>query len=290
MAVAGLAAYDDVEITSIGENNTRTCDKPVDFPYSGYWLTGAYLDNRPVVCGGLIDEYRCDSYSFVAKQWKKEATLSTVREGMQAIVIGEKSLWITGGRATGNFTATTEILEDGQLTEGIDLPYRTAFHCLVRLDDTRLFLAGGFSEDPDKYEKRAFILDLETDTWTLVGEMKYDRYAHSCGVIQNPLRVVVVGGFSHTNSRIDYTRTTEIFEVDAESWSEGPSTPDGNVMVGSQAVQYKDTFLQVGGRITGETYRIYQFDSANLDWVRRKERLSKSRSYHAAFQIPASQC
>ena len=150
-------------------------------------------------------------------------------------------------------------------------------------------MAGGVTEDTDVYERRAYILDLETKEWTFVGNMASDRYAHSCGVIQNPLRVVVVGGFSN-DDRIGFSRTTEVYDPATGEWSLGPKTPDGNTMVGSSAVQYKDTFLQLGGRITGETYRIYEFDTENMDWVRRKERLGKSRSYFAAFQIPQSQC
>ena len=212
MVVGGIGAERDSEIIIIGGTEDNTCQKPADLPYFGFWVSGGYANGNPMVAGGG-DSTDCYSYSFDVDSWTEEEPLLTVREGAQSVVLEDGTLWITGGRDSSNLQSTTELRSKEGVTAGRSLPYRTAFHCLVNLNETHVFLGGGMSDVPDRYENRSFILNLETEIWTELPEMNMDRYGHTCALLPNPPRVMVIGGYSHDQTgKISSTSTTEIFD------------------------------------------------------------------------------
>ena len=52
-------------------------------------------------------------------------------------------------------------------------------------------------------------------------------------------------------------------------------------------VQYKDSFLLVGGHdpSVGPTRDVYQYDTANDDWIKLETQLKYQRSDHVAFLV-----
>ena len=102
--------------------------------------------------------------------------------------------------------------------------------------------------------------------------MSVPRDLHSWALLQNPLRVIAIGGIDNYNQ--DH-RTTEIFDIATETWSPGPDLPGSKVFYGTDIVYYEDSFLLVGGCGDRENYQsikyqnVYYFDSANMSWVER---------------------
>lgn len=232
----------------------------------------------------------CYSYSFEEAKWTKADELMLTREGARSILLDDGSLWVTGGRAGTALQSTTEVFREDSLTQGRSLPYRTAFHCLVSLNETHAFVGGGYSEGPFEEDARGFVIDKATTSWTGVGSLESRRHGHVCAVIDDPPRVVVAGGFTYDDKVRLYDLTTEILDLETLTWSAGPETPGGRRLSSSVSVPFGDSFVVVGGDTFDSQRRVHQFDPVNMTWIKREETLQNDRSNHAAFIVPNSIC
>ena len=90
---------------------------------------------------------------------------------------------------------------------------------------------------------------------------------------------------------IDY-KTTEVFDVETESWSVGPDLPSRMSNYGAQVIPYLDSFLLVGGcgREDGKNFDTFQLDLQEMAWIERPEKLEHYRCNHVAFEIPNDSC
>ena len=93
-------------------------------------------------------------------------------------------------------------------------------------------------------------------------------------------KLVVTGGYF---SAIYYSSTEEL-DLDTLQWTAGKDLPDA-LDYGS-SVQYKDSFLAVGGTNGAATDHIYEYDSDTGDWITRIEKMVSARYLFAAFLVP----
>ena len=221
MAIGGYGSLLDSEIITIG-GGTRVCPKPANLTENTYFGTGGYVTGRPLVCGAS-DTYECRYYSFEQGQWQQEVSLSTIRNGATSLPLADGTLWITGGRAGVVDQESTEIYRDGAFAPGPDLFLPRTSHCLVRLNDTHSFLAGGLKDrtNPSPFAR---IFNWQTRQWTSAGSLRIGRENHACALIDNPPRVIVIGGRGEDG----HTDTIEVLDLETMTWGMGPKTPGGS--------------------------------------------------------------
>ena len=125
----------------------------------------------------------------------------------------DQFLFIIGGYNNGRL-ATTEILKpDGTVAWGPALPNAVDGHCAVTAKDGTVMLTGG-----DGSERKVWIYDPNTASFTPGPEMINDHYAHGCAVFKSNLHdgreVLLVAGGSKQD-------TTEVwdYQTPGSSWT-----------------------------------------------------------------------
>ena len=100
---------------------------------------------------------------------------------------------------------------------GPELPVPVWGHCLVQLNDYSAMLIGG-----RPLGKSTYLLDFETETWSLGPSMKYDRYLHQCASFKmrglgDRNVIVAVGGYSTEFGMLD---KVEYYDERKNEWIE----------------------------------------------------------------------
>ncbi len=89
----------------------------------------------------------------------------------------------------------------------------------------------------------------------------------------------------------EYLDDSEIYNTATREWRQGPTLPQPIAYMSS--VQYEDTFLLVGGEISGPyPDAIYQYNQTLETWIIREERLSTPKGFLGAVLAgpPAAEC
>ena len=92
----------------------------------------------------------------------------------------EDKIWIAGGIKDDGEVASTEILKDGVITGGPDLPTPAAKHCMVKVSDTEYILAGG-KVNLDG----VWMYDDEYGLWSVLDKMSVPRIGLGCGLVKH---------------------------------------------------------------------------------------------------------
>ena len=113
--------------------------------------------------------------------------------------------------------------------------------------------------------------------------MTREARASQCGLITHPdgkKEIVVAGGI--------FSALTTIYDIDADSWREGPPLPD--VRFWGTAVPMGNTFIIVGGSNQSQAPQapIWSYNVEDNAWDVMNETLSAPRNHFGAFWIPAS--
>ena len=85
------------------------------------------------------------------------------------------------------------------------------------VDDRNIFLAGGYISN------RAYMYNLDSNSWRELANMVLVRYKHSCGLIDRynngaGKEIIVAGGKPDNGPP---TSSVEIFSIDTEEWRKG---------------------------------------------------------------------
>ena len=277
----GGGTLNDVEIINIGEEDGPTCPKPADFPVSTRGQVGTILNGKTFICGG-DGISSCHYYTFDTGEWIRTTDMDTERWYAASVLMDNNEWWITGGSPiSANPYSSTLIFKDGLFSPGPDLPSPLYFHCLLTINSTHAFLAGGL--DGHARQQKAYMFEWTSGTWTTLADMKYARDSHCCGLAGK--NIVVVGGVTDDDSG---EATSEIFSTDSLTWSMGPGTPNGKLFYRAPTVPHGNSFLVVGGYDeSAHLDTIYEFDATNIAWIQREERLETARRYLVALALPS---
>ena len=190
------------------------------------------------------------------------------------------NLWLVGGHQPGdNYVQTdaTALLSMPEgMREGPVMPYPAYGVCALSINDTHSFIAGGVNEvDGHDYISTSFIYDWARATWTTLASMNAAReLCAGCGVVVNPYtgsrEIVVFSGYGAP------AISTEIYDIDEDSWRGGPDYPENAQMVA--AVQDSlGSFYALGGYLAGtddtRLDSIYRFDEDTYEFVLLEQRL-----------------
>ena len=285
MVIGGYTAENDVEMIDLSGQD-RNCLKPDYFPGENIEaMTGAYIEDvdNAIVCGGWTgSQYRstCYVYQPDTRTWSLSGTTLSAPKGFTASTFIEGQWFITGGRNASFYIKETESYDSGSDTflSGVDMPVERFVHTIVSYSETSAIVFGNDFETDE-----TFIYDSISETWTDGPALQTARDESQGGLVQFPngTNVVVAAGGSHTS-------TTEILDSETRTWSYGPELPY-NIENGA-SVQYKDSFLIVGGSSVGTRLdTIWMFNTKGY-WQELNQTLAIPRFHSVAILVPDSYC
>merc|ERR1712150_422491 len=118
---------------------------------------------------------------------------------------------------------------DGNFSMSTELPVQMVDHCISRINDTHLFIAGNFNNG-----KMVYLVDTTMDEFIFkkLPDMTSDRWRAACGSMIAPKsstsededQLLIVAGGTTSDFGI---ATSEIFSMSKYSWTEGPTLPRG---------------------------------------------------------------
>ena len=170
------------------------------------------------MCGGWINGWsdKCYGYSPESDSWVELGTMKGIK-GNLAYHFTE-----TWGLVMAQYGQQLEVTKNGEEFETLaeypnpDVKAGSS-GCIVAVDDSQLFLAGGGLPPSRPASNRAFLFNKFGNSWTELTSMLTGRYGHSCGVVNN--EIVVAGG---RNARHGYfLNSVEIFSLEAGTWRQG---------------------------------------------------------------------
>ena len=227
-------------------------------------------ENKAIICGGNKGrQVPCYEYLLEHDEWKIVRS-SITRHFAAAVMLSNGSFLVVGGQ--NRYTMQYPMNEK----HGPALPYQAWMHCLCLLDQDHLFMAGGAY-----HETQAYSLSLITGEWKSLPNMIEPRRSHICHPIKKGIEVLAVGGLGKSSA--------EVFSFETLCWRLIQPLPR-EVGFSRVAIQYKDTFLIVGGMYYIDSDQrpsdaIYQFVPSDYSWIKRSERLGMGRWDHLSLPL-----
>jgi len=311
-----------VEVLNL-EDPAQTCENLPDLPSGLKGPTGQLFNKTtPIICGGVELEASkdlCECFAFVEEtvegtedigkgEWITHSSPAQCGPHAKSVSLTagdnpeneeKNDLWlVTGGLVGSNPLSRVETF-DGQSwspTAVKNLPVSVYLHCLVKLNDTVLFLIGGTTSD-ENASGHTFAYDNRDNTWTRGPILAEPRSGHACGLLKTEAEhyIVVAGGSTGSN----YAATVELLKISpdgviATEWVAGPALPQ-HVLFGSM-VEYNGSVILIGGGgedLTNATLpisfdgdQLFQLKSPEGPWVELGQKLKEKRSQHTSFLIP----
>ena len=284
----------DAEIISLFAR--PTCPKPPDFPMrDSLALFGAFVADRPVLCGTRVEDSLCLSYDMSGGSiWHTEQfALNGRRTHASGAMLGNGSWIITGGQLYVDgapvLLNTSEILEDdggGGFVPGPMLPMPLSGHCTVSIEGWHMFVAGGYGVS---HLRESFLLDTDDRSWRSLPMMRHGKFGHSCGRAETEfgeVKVIVTGGLRQ--------HQTEVYLPAKQIWVDGPRLSEARHVFNTATVQGSDTFVITGGvelepDCSTSDCRlddILGYDPYSNSWVKSVQKMRQGRGNQASIRLP----
>lgn len=187
-------------------------------------------------CGGRSTAFRdthreaCYTYTATDNEWTMAPFSLSKKLAFAGSGLYNSTMMVLGGidGDTGMPISSTERMDSAgnTFTPGLPLPHATSRFCIVKLNSTHLFVAGGTSggDTPGggHYLRKAHLLDIEEQKWTRLPDLDTERMDPACGVAGGS-DIVVAGGVSDGGP----TKTVEILDLEdvGDGWRPGPELP-----------------------------------------------------------------
>jgi len=169
LLVAGGRTRDNTlaSVELVGLSGAADCAKPADLPEPRFRAGGALVNGRARICGGFNEERLetlsdCLEYNPDGDVWLQlNAGLPYPAEAFASSLIGGNRWVITGGTNGASVYDDTLVLDAdlGIWTPGFLLPVPLFFHSQTTIDESSIFVTGGFTAD-GSFNTRAWILDV----------------------------------------------------------------------------------------------------------------------------------
>ncbi len=236
---------------------------------------------------GEIDTFISTTNTDVANQCTEQVV---PRRGHTATLLPDGQVLLAGGsQVEGNTVrlwTTTEIYNPrtGFFVAGPELRNGREGHTATRLDDGRVFIAGGESGDTVGTLRAAQLFDPSTNTLGGSISMQEQRAYHSATLLADG-RVLLAGGIERdpVNGALIYAATTELYDPVSERTVPGPNLQRPRAF--HRAVRIGPTSVAlVGGMDDGAL--VPQVEFVNATGVLTGPSLNVPRSHLAAAVIP----
>ena len=209
--IASRYPSDDLEIEIIDLINPRLNFKfTVDGRASIKGAVGGFVQNKPVICGGVNDRGNIQNCLVLGEN----STFSMITNRFYAssvLLKQQQQLWVTGGQTVkkDSLNATTlnstefVKLDQPNSVQGPDLPFTILGHTMVQINPKSILIIGGY-QNGDISNKTWFV-DLSNGFEIKEGPpLQHARVGHSCSkiIIKGKVFIVVAGGIQIPPSSI----------------------------------------------------------------------------------------
>ena len=204
------------EITTINNSQKETCKLKEDFPLHDRW-SPAYgvLEGVPLICGGGYENKEVYQDCVAIGHPDLNIQMLEKRVWTSGIVLNypKKTLWITGGLSephSGKGHSSSEFIYLNEPAEkGPDLPLEIHKHCMIKYNDSAVFIIGG---DLDEYDlapapasPKTWIIDPTNNFAIRVGpSLSESKKVMTCGKMTIDGKTwLVVGPYNPTEKQLD---------------------------------------------------------------------------------------
>ena len=139
MLLGGHPGSAGVEIVELGDSSISICPDPTNTEIHLDGPAATFINGQPMACGGYGND-KCFTYSFATKTWTNNVNLDRERGMVMGVMVDDSTWWIAGGEP---LTDTTQVYDGSTMTTGPNLPQTLSMACLLKLNATHFFLAGG---------------------------------------------------------------------------------------------------------------------------------------------------
>ena len=277
LAVAGMGSMDtlsDVEFFN-PYLQSNGCKKKPNYPQK----IASHTCSGAICCGGWYGskQYSNKCYELVQDEWLQKSNLVYARYDASSMYLTNGSLWVMGGDGDDSrkTAKSSEMMIQDNFKLSVTLPEEMYEHCMSKINDTHLFIAGGCNHN------MAYLVNTaqEDFIFTPLPPMNEGRRLAACGTIINPPSseaakedklLIVAGGY-------DSRTISEIFSMIKNKWMVGPSLPrafaDGGYFSDEQ-----HSLMMVGGRD--------EYDSPRSDVMEYEEQLNMFQTLPGTLNIP----
>jgi N-acetylneuraminic acid mutarotase len=230
----------------------------------------------------------------VNNKWVRTGEMKTARRGHAATLLRDGRVLITGGYDGTTATSALNKAETYDPATGVwtnttgTLIQARRWHTSTLLNNDKvLIVGGGVSSGVSRVVE---LFDPIAGTFTATGSLQLPRQGHTTTLLPNGSQVLVVGrnnADNTFNAGVDSSRTTEIYDVTAGTWSAGPVMTYGRDSHTATLVGNSNVLLVSGGYGAG-TDKVESLDltAPILSWTTNSP-MSVARALHTSTYIPS---
>jgi hypothetical protein len=164
-----------VEIINLDADSPNLiCDNLPDFPLGLRGTTGhLYAGSKPIICGGFDfnSQESCKCYEYLDGNWVSVASLKDCRRFSVSVLFtkdnNEDILFIAGGAYDTTAIDTVESFDGSEWDQETfaDMPNTLWLHCMVKINDSFLFIAGGL-EGYSNVQRKTYFFNVDENLWS----------------------------------------------------------------------------------------------------------------------------
>ena len=220
----GYTSWRTTEIIDLS-NEEVTCQDLENYPLDIAEGVGLNIGSFPVICGGFDGSGSINQcYQLDEGEWKEFATMNSRRAGAAGILHGN-SFMVFGGfdnDLSVRLQSTEIINENGQVSQGSNMPIAVAWHAITDVNSTTSIISGG-DLHTNSFSTLTWYYNHVTQEFQLGPSLMEGRQRHGSGTVFDQKTkekiVVVAGGWDGVND-LD---STELL-IDGE-WQQGENLP-----------------------------------------------------------------
>ena len=195
---------------------------------------------------------------------------------------------ILGGKdSSGVPTSTTDMLEIDMFQQNLPWPEVVSGHCMVKVNHSHLFVAGGEGEGK-RLLATAYLIDIEQSHWVPIEQdLAHERSGHVCGLAMDEeaeKHIVIAGGIVLLD--------VEMLNLATMRWRPGPALP--HEMNWAASIQIGHRMYISGGEHIGYCSKshlcfssedIYEINLEQSVWKAHEQTMKLPRSNHILLFI-----
>ena len=263
-------------------------------------FTATSLQNGMVMIAGGINsagavEKSVELYDPVNNKWVRTGDMKTARRGHAATLLRDGRVLITGGYDGTTATSALNKAETYDPATGVwtnttgTLVQARRWHTSTLLNNDKVLIAGGGVSSG--VSRVVELFDPIAGTFTATGSLQLPRQGHTATLLPNGTQVLVVGRNNADNTLsggVDSSRTTELYDISAGTWSAGPVMTYGRDSHTATLIGNSNVLLVSGGYGAG-TNKVETLDltAGTLAWTTSSP-MSVSRALHTSTYIPST--
>ncbi len=266
-AIGGSSSNGELALNEMYDPATNMWYTKTPMPTARTGFAITTYENKIYVIGGSVGDSftgNVEVYNPVSNTWQTVASMPTPRADLSANVVNGK-IYLIGGKTYSsispyyNQTNINQVYDIATNTWSTNVSMPTALQgCASIVIDTKIYMIGGTKQSVsgvDSSTNAVQIYDTQTDTWTTGKPLNYPSSYGATVVtsgVMAPTKIYYIGGYSAGT----FSDKTQIYDIENNSWSEGPKMSSARAYLGLAIVN--DVVYAVGG-----------FDGAN--WLNSNE-------------------